>query len=179
MKKSNLIYLLLFTVFFTSCDTDKFNHFGVGNTFEKTFTVALPADATDNSFSGTVSFSAADDATIEDNLPNITDFNVTRVSLKINSFNGASGTIGNGTARATANSVELSSINLVDLDFAAMAQSGEELILPLNQQDIIAINNAYLAGQTIDFTASGSVNKKGFTVEFSMFVSIEATINNN
>ncbi len=179
MKKSNLFYLLLLPFLFTNCNTDKFDHFGVGNTYEKSFVVTVPADASTNSFTGNTSFSADDDSTIKDNLENITDFDVTRVSLKITKFDGDPTTIGNGSVLITANSVELSSVNLVDLNFASMAQSGDELLLPLDEQDIIAINNAYLAGQTLMLEANGSVNNVGFTAEFTIYVSIEASIQNN
>lgn len=174
MKKSNLIYLLILPFIFASCDfLDKFDHFGVGNTFEESFAVSVPAGS-QQTYSGSVSFDASDDATLEENLDNIREFNVTSISLRITKTTPNAVTA-NGSFSITSEGTPVGDPVDVNLDLS----SDEEVILPLTSSTFDAIKDAYLANQKITITAAGSVTDTPIDVEFTVYMSIEATIDNN
>ncbi len=173
MKKSNLIYLLILPFIFSSCDfLDKFDHFGVGNTFEESFQVSVPAGSV-SSYAGSVSFDASDDATLEENLENIREFEVTSISLRITKTTTNTVTA-DGSFAITSDGAPVGDPVTVNLDLS----SEEEVILPLSTSTYRAVKDAYLAHQKITIAVAGSVSETPIDVEFTIYMAIEATIDN-
>ncbi len=178
MKYPNFIYLfILLTVF--SCSTfEKFDHFGIGNTFEESFEVDIPF-SNNMSFLGSVEFAASDDATIQDNIDNIQEFEVTQISLKITNYVGNSGAVGNGSFMITSNGNSVGdAVQVSNLNFTQLFASEELMELPLTQATYNAIETAYRANETLTIEASGEISgaTENLQIEFTVYMSIEATI---
>jgi hypothetical protein len=175
MKKSNLIYLLVLPFIFSSCDDffGKFDHFGVGNTFEESFSVSVNAND-QTSYAGSVSFDASDDATLDENIDKISQFEVNRISVVITSFTGDPSTIASGSFTITSEGQPVGTPVSLDLNL----NSEEEVVLPFTDATFRAIKDAYLEKQKITITAEGSVSSAPIEVEFTVYMTIEATIDN-
>lgn len=173
MKKSNLIYLLILPFIFSSCDfLDKFDHFGVGNTFEESFAISVPEGIT-QSYSGSVSFDASDDATLEENLDNIREFEVISISMRVTKTTPNTVTA-EGSFSITSQGAPVGDPVQLTLDLS----SDEEVILPLSPATFRAVKDAYLANQKITITAAGSVSETPIDIEITVYMAIEATIDN-
>ncbi len=181
MKKLNFIYLLILPLVIFSCSTfDKFDYFGIGNTFQESFIVDIPYN-NNMSFFGSVEFAASDDATIADNINNIQEFEVTQISLKITNYSGNPEAVGNGSFMVTSNDSNIGdAVQVENLNFAQLFASEELMELPLTQATYDAIKIAYLANQTLTVEASGDITgaTEDLQVEFTIYMSIEATIGN-
>ncbi len=174
MKKSKFIYLLILPLIIFSCDTfDKFDHFGVGNTFEESFEVKVP-EGSITTFEGSASFDASDDSTLNDNIDAITQFEVTRISMKITKV-ASTKIMAEGEVSITSDGVPVGDPVSMNLDLS----SDEEVLLAITPATFEAIKKAYLDKQKIKITASGSVSDTPIDVEFTIYMSIEATIQNN
>ncbi len=182
MKKLNFIYLLILPLVIFSCNIfEKFNYFGIGNTFEESFEVDIPYNEDNMSFFGSVEFAASDDATIEDNINNIQEFEVTQISLKITNYIGNPEAVANGNFMVTSDNNNVGDAVQVDnLNFAQLFASEELMELPLTQATYDAIETAYRANQTLTVEASGDITgaREDLQVEFTIYMSIEATIGN-
>ncbi len=173
MKKSKFVYLLILPFVIFSCSSfDKFDHFGVGNTFEESFEVVVP-EGTVTSFEGAASFDASDDKTLEDNIDNISAFEVTRLSLKITKVN-ATKVMAEGQVNITSDGKAVGDAINMNLDLS----SDKEVVLEVNPNTFAAIKEAYLSKRKIKVTASGSISDTPIDVEFTIYMSIEATIEN-
>lgn len=173
MKKPNLIYLLILPFVFSSCDfLDKFDHFGVGNTFEESIAISVP-EGTIQSYSGSVSFDASDDATLEENLDNIQEFEVISISIRVTKTTPHAVTA-EGSFSITSQGAPVGD----PVDLIIDLSSDEEVILPLSSTTFRAIKDAYLANQAITITAAGSVSDTPIDIEITVYMAIEATIKN-
>lgn len=171
MKKSNLLCLLILPFVFASCDfLDKFNHFGMGNTFEETFSISV-SDG-EQSFSEDVSFDASDDATLEENFDKISHFEVTRISIRITSFEGDPTTMADMVVSITSKG------ETVGEPFAVPSfnlNSEEEILLDLSDPNFRAIEDAYLTNRTITMIATGLISNTPVEVDFTVYMTVEAT----
>lgn len=175
MKKSVLLFLFTLPFILTSCDfLEKFDHFGVGNTFEKSFEISVP-EGTTSSYEGSVIFQASDDATIDDNLNNIQEFEVNKISVKVTSFEGdpTATAVGHFEIRGDGNQLIGTPLSL-NLDL----NSDEEVELELLPSTLASIKDAYLNKEKIRVTANGSVSSTPIDVEITIYMTIEATISN-
>ena len=181
MKKFKLLYFLILPFAFASCDfLDKFDHFGVGNTFEGSFTINAAAGDSD-SFSGSVEFAASDDATIGDNLQDIQEFEVVKISLRITEYTGDNSVVANGEFTISSNGLVVGTPVIVDnLNFSQVANLEQELILPLSAGTYNDIKEAYLNNQTLTITAEGdlSASETSVEAEVTIYMEISATIGN-
>ena len=181
MKKINLLYILILPFVISSCDfLEKFDHFGVGNTFEESFVIEASAGDGDT-FSGSVEFSAQDDATIGDNLANIEEFDVTKISLRITKYTGDPTVVANGEFTVASNGLVVgTTVAITNLNFSDLASSEQELILPLSASTFSAIKEAYLNNQTLTVTAEGDISKSDTDVEaeVTIYMEVSATISN-
>jgi len=178
MKKSKFVYLLILPFVIFSCSSfDKFNQFGIGNTFDESFTVTVPMS--NQSFEGFVEFAASDDETIKDNIDNITAFEVTQISVKITNYSGNSEAVANGGFSVESEGVSVGDpVEISNLNLAQLYASQEYLALPLTNSTYSAIKEAYLANQTLTVTTNGGITgaTEILEIEFTIFMSIEATI---
>ncbi|VAW26238.1 hypothetical protein MNBD_BACTEROID06-269 [hydrothermal vent metagenome] len=171
MKKLNFIYLLILPLVIFSCSIfEKFNYFGIGNTFEESFTVVV-SEGNITSFEGSASFDASDDATLEDNIGNITEFKVTRISLRITKVAPAS-IMATGEVYITSEGDSIGNPVNMNIDLS----SGEDIELDITPATFAAIEKAYLEKQKIKITAAGAVSDTPIDVEFTIYMSVEATI---
>jgi len=181
MKKLNFSYLLILPLVIFSCSTfEKFDYFGIGNTFQESFEVDIPFSS-NMSFFGSVEFSASDDPTIQDNIDNIQEFEVTQISLKITNYSGNPEAVANGNFMITSNGNSVGdAVQISNLNFAQLFASEELMELPLTQATYDAIKTAYLANQTLTIEASGEISgaTESLQIEFTMYLSVEATIGN-
>jgi len=152
---------------------DKFDHFGIGNTFEESFAVVVP-EGSRTSFEGSASFDASDDATLDENIDAISEFEVTRISIKITKV-ASTKIMAIGEASITSESENVGDPVSVNLDLS----SDEEVVLDITPSTFKAIKKAYLDKQKIKITVSGEVTDTPLDVEFTIYMSIEATIQNN
>jgi hypothetical protein len=162
-----------------SCNTfDKFDHFGIGNTFKKSFTVNI--DPNNNlSFAKSVEFAASDDEVIENNIDNINKFKVTQISLSIEKYIGNNEAKANGYVRFQSGGKNIGdSVKIENLNFKQLFDSKKRLVLPLTEATYSAIKNAYLTNETIIITSNGAVDSvtEILEIEFGIFMTIEATI---
>lgn len=184
MKKPFLLYLLIIPFIISSCDfLDKFDHFGVGNTFEESFEISVPG-GTAGSFSKTVEFSVTDDATVSDNLDNnnIQEFEVIRISLKITDYSsGDNDVIVNGELAITSNGFVVGEpVSIDNLNLSQAYNNDEELVLVLSSAHLNDIKEAYLGGTPLVLETSGSTTGSSVDIEaeLTVYMSIEATISN-
>lgn len=178
MKKLSIFSLVLIPVVLLSCDfLDKFDHFSAGNTFEQSFSVTV--DENDPSFSGSVEFAATDDETINENIDKISDYKLDKLSFTIDSYNGPSNSAGNGQFTFASLGTTLGSpIVVSNVNFSELAASGVELEVPLTDEIVLAVRNAYLNNQTITIEASGEITNltEPATFDFTVLMSIEARV---
>jgi len=179
MKKVNLLYLLILPFAFASCDNflDKFDHFGIGNTFERSFNINVnPADV--SSYTGFVSFDASDDATLDDNLDNIKEFDIESISYKITGFSGDKDAVANGMVKITSEGVDVgTSVAIGNVNFFDLNAESTEMELPLTQATYDGIKDAYLKNQKIKIEMSGDyIVSEPTEVEFTIYMTIEALI---
>lgn len=181
MKKFKLLYLLILPFVISSCDfLDKFDHFGVGNTFEESLTVNTPPGPAET-FSGSVDFAASDDATLGDNLQDIQEFDITKISLRITKYTGDDSVFANGDFTFSYNGLVVGVPVVIDnLIFSQAESTGQEFILPLTSVTYKGIKEAYLNNQPITITIAGvcSASETDVEIEFTMYMEIAATINN-
>lgn len=181
MKKFKLLYLLILPFVISSCDfLDKFDHFGVGNTFEESLTVNTPPGPAET-FSGSVDFAASDDATLGDNLQDIQEFDITKISLRITKYTGDDSVFANGDFTFSYNGLVVGVPVVIDnLIFSQAESTGQEFILPLTSVTYKGIKDAYLNNQPITITIAGvcSASETDVEIEFTMYMEIAATINN-
>lgn len=182
MKKFKLLYLLILPFVILSCDfLDKFDHFGVGNTFEESFTVNTPPGPAET-FSGSVDFAASDDSTIGDNLgENMEEFDITKISLRITKYTGDVSVFANGDFTFSYNGLVVGVPVAIDnLIFSQAESTGQEFILPLTSGTYKDIKAAYLNNQPITITIAGvcSASETDVEIEFTMYMEIAATIKN-
>lgn len=179
MKKHNLIYLFILPLFFIGCSNfDKFDHFGIGNTFEQSFDVKVP-DGSVTTFEGNASFAATDDEIIQENIDNISEFEVSRLSLKITRVAPTSILAAGSISITTVDPISSAIIPVGDpININMDLSSDEEIELLMNLPTLEAVKTAYLGNQEINVTASGSVSETPIDVEFTIYMSIEATIQN-
>ena len=174
--KTKLLILLL-PLAFVSCDfLDKFDHFSAGSTFDKSFTVNVGASET--SFSGSAEFNATDDETISENIDRINDYKLKKLSFKITSYDGPSGATGSGQfSFSSLGSLLGSPIAVSNVNFGQLQASGDEVEVPLTDEVVLAVRDAYLNNQTITVEAGGEVSDSPITMEFTVYMSIEARVN--
>jgi len=179
MKKINFLYLFILPFVFTSCDfLEKFDHFGVGNTFERSFDINVnPTDL--NTYTGFVSFDASDDATLDENLDDIKEFDIENIRYKITGFSGDDIAVANGTVKITSEGdVVGTSVTIGNVNFSDLYAEGTEMKLPLTQATYNAIKDAYLSKQKIKIEISGDyVVSEPTEVEFTIYMTVEALIN--
>ncbi len=180
MKYPNFIYLFILLTAFSCSTFEKFDHFGIGNTFEESFEVDIPL-SNNMSFLGSVEFAASDDATIQDNIDknNIQEFEVTQISFKINNYVGNSGAVGNGSFMITSNgNIVGDAVQVSNLNFTQLFASEELMELPLTQATYDAIETAYRANETLTIEVSGEIFEatENLQIEFTVYMSVEATI---
>lgn len=186
MKKLKFTYLLILPFIILSCNTlNKFDHFGVGNTFDESFIVDIPFSE-NMTFSGSVEFAASDDDTIGDNIDDIEEFKVTQISVKISDFNGNPEAVANGHFFITSNTPNGDipvgePISISNLIFSEVYNTDQLLELDLTPATFIAIQEAYLNNQTLTVQAVGDVTEatEDLEIEFTVYMSIEATIRTN
>lgn len=182
MKKPFVLYLLIIPFIISSCDfLEKFDHFGVGNTFEESFEIGIPAGA-GGSFAESVEFSVSDDATISDNIEHIQEFEVNRLSLKVTKYdNGDPNVIVNGILTVRSNGFDVGeTIVIENLNLSQLYDNDEEVVLLLSDNHLNDIKEAYLGGTPLTFVASGDVSESTTDVvaEITIYMSIDATISN-
>lgn len=181
MKKPFLLSLLVIPFLISSCDfLEKFDHFGVGNTFEESFEIDIPAN-TGGSFAESVEFSVSDDATISENIQNIQEFEVNRISLKITEYTGDDNVIVNGLLITKSNGFEVVDPVLIEnLNLSQAYENDEEVVLVLSDNQLDDIKEAYLGGTPLLLEATGSVSEStsAINAEITLYMSIDATISN-
>ncbi len=183
MKNLKASYLFILPLFIFSCSTfEKFDHFGVGNTFDKSFIVNIPLSE-QMTFSGSVEFAASDDNTIGDNVDNIEKFKVTQVNVKISDYKGNPEAVTNGNFFITSNTPDGDvpvgdPATISNLNFEEVYNADQLLELDLTPATFIAIQEAYLANQTLTVQAVGDITgaTEDLEIEFTIYMSIEATI---
>ena len=179
MKKLNSLYLSILLFAFLSCDfLDKFDHFGVGNTFERSFIINVdPNDV--NTYSGFVSFDASDDATLDENLDNIKEFDIENIRYKITGFAGDDVAVANGTVSITSEGEQVgTSVTFENVNFSDLYAEDMEMMLPLTQATYAAIKEAYLSKQKIEIEVSGDyIVREPTELEFTLYMTVDALIN--
>ncbi len=175
MKNKIIILLISLPFLFSSCDgfLDKFDHFGVGDTFEASFDVDLKSSEPGD-FEGSVSFDATDDAVLDENLDNIDEFEVTRIGLQITSFDGVAGAMATGFVSISSNGENIGEPVALSIDL----NSDAEMELPFTSGTFDEIKQAYLDNKVIEITGSGSISDVPAKVEFTIYMTVEATIRN-
>ncbi len=181
MKKLKFIGLFILPMLIFSCSTfEKFDQFGVGNTFDESFTVNIPQNS-NMAFSGTVEFAASDDAIISDNLSDIQEFEVTQIGFKITNYVGNPEAVASGSFATTSDNINVGdSVMFSNLNFAQIFASEELMVLNLTSSTYDAIKTAYLNNQTLAVDVTGDIAgaTEDLQIEFTVYMSIEATIGN-
>ena len=179
MKKLPLYLVAIIPlVILASCDfLEKFDHFTAGSTFSESFNVTV--DQNDPDFVGSVEFAATDDETIKENIDKISDYKINKLSFIVDSYNGPSNSTGSGQFSFSSLGTQIgSTVSVSNINFGQLAVSGQEVEIPLTDDIIVAVRDAYLGGNPVKIDASGELTNltEPATFEFTVYMSVEARV---
>jgi hypothetical protein len=176
MKKVFLL-MAIASMAFTSCDKiTEIENFAVGHPFEQSFLLDIK-DSDPSEFFTDYNVDVSSNKDFADNLDKISGYTIKSLFYRVASFEGDDATTSTGAVQFFNDSSPLGSpIDLGLISFKALADSGNNVDIPLSDDLLAAIQDNLLSNNAIRVVLYGAVSNKPVKSEIVMTIEIEALV---
>lgn len=176
MKKV-LLFMAVASMAFTSCDKiAEIENFAVGHPFEQSFVLDIK-DSDPSDYFVDYNLDVASNKDFADNLDKISGYTIKSLKYRVASFDGVDGATSAGAVQFFNDSSPLGSpLDLGLISFKALADSGNDVDIPLSDELQAAIQDNLLSNNSLRIVMFGTVSDKPIKSEMIMTIEIEALV---
>ena len=162
---------------FNSCnEVAKLVDFGIPMTFEEQLEMDI-SSTDDNVFENVMVIDASGNQDVKDNIDNIANFDIGKLTFKISSFTGNDAIVSDGFVQFFNDEGNIGNpISTGLIEFRKLTDSGNEVEIPVDNDLKNTLEEKLLNDQIFSMRIYGTVSDKPMKADISVFITVEAKV---